>query len=77
MTLEQMQAATISHWRENYPEALKKLGTEMAMRQARACANLTRMEMDTLMAGGLDEATAWVEARNLFCLTPPPEIEED
>lgn len=77
MNLEQMQAVTLSHWKENYPAELKALGPEMAMRQARACASLTRMEMDTLILGGLDEATAWVEAKTLFCLTPPPEIEED
>jgi hypothetical protein len=33
-----------------------------------ACANLTRMEMDTLKLGGTTEEQAWTEARNLFCL---------
>lgn len=35
-------------------------------------ARLTRAEMDSLKAIGLDEETAWTEARNLYCLAPPP-----
>lgn len=77
MTLEEMQAITLRHWKENYPQGLKALGPKMAERQALACAKLTRMEMDALKAVGVDEETAWTEARSLFCLTPPPEIEEE
>jgi hypothetical protein len=40
-----------------------------------AAAKLTRLEMDNLKALGLDEATAWTEARNLFCLAPPPRMD--
>ena len=33
--------------------------------KARACAGLTRQEMDALKSIGLGEETAWTKARNL------------
>ena len=48
------------------------MGQEEVLKQAMACARLTRKEMDDLKAIGLDEELAWTEARNLYCLAPPP-----
>ena len=71
MTLDEMQQATINHWLTYHRSAAMKLGKELP-KQAKACAQLTRKEMDSLKMIGLDEETAWTEARNLFCLAPPP-----
>lgn len=75
MTLEEMQQATINHWVLYHRAAFLKLGKE-SLKQALACARLTRREMDDLKKIGLDEETAWVEARNLYCLAPPPKPEQ-
>lgn len=37
-----------------------------------AAAKLTRMEMDTLIAIGVDPRVAWSDCATLFCLAPPP-----
>lgn len=71
MTLEEMQQATLNHWLLYHRKACLKLGKE-APKQAMACARLTRMEMDDLKKIGLDEETAWTEARTKYCLAPPP-----
>jgi lysozyme family protein len=70
MTLEEMQAITLDAWKENWPKEYRKLGKK-APEWAKACAKLTRMEMDALKLIGMDEAEAWAEARTLFCLKRP------
>lgn len=72
MTLDEMQQLTINHWRTHFRARVKAMGKEETLKQAMACAKLTRREMDSLKKVGLDEQTAWTEARNLFCLTSPP-----
>jgi hypothetical protein len=74
VTLEEMQQATMDFWLTNFPRRATKMGKEQLHRQAMGCAKLTRLEMDALKAVGLDEQTAWTEARNLFCLAPPPNV---
>lgn len=72
MTHAEMQQLTINHWMTNFRARAKEMGLEEMQKQAAACARLTRTEMDNLKAVGLDEETAWTEARNLYCLAPPP-----
>ena len=71
MTLAEMQQMTVNHWNKHFRGQTQKMGQEEVLKQALACARLTRLEMDSLKAVGLDEETAWTEARNLFCLAPP------
>ena len=79
MTIEEMTQQTINHWKMYYPEEYAALDGGWAMRQATACAKLTRSEMDAqkMVAPGMTDEEAWNESRNLFCLTPPPEPEEE
>lgn len=72
MTLQEMQQATVNFWWTQFRNQAKAMGKEEVLKQAMACARLTRKEMDQLKTIGLDEETAWTEARNLFCLAPPP-----
>ena len=72
MTLAEMQQMTVNHWTKHFRGQTQKMGQEEVLKQALACARLTRKEMDDLKAVGLDEETAWTEARNLFCLARPP-----
>lgn len=70
MTIEEMQQMTLNHWRKTFPQMVAKLSPKKLMEESLACAQLTRMEMDTLKQGtGLSEQEAWAEARTLFCLT--------
>lgn len=75
MTPKAMAQTTLNHWTRNYPQEIQNLPKEWLLRQAQACASLTRMEMDVLVASGLDEEQAWAEARSLFCLKPPPKYD--
>lgn len=68
MTLEEMQQITLNHWRATDPSRMKKLGPARVQEESLACAKLTRLEMDTLMKGGMSEEQAWTEARGIFCL---------
>jgi hypothetical protein len=79
MTIEKMMQMTLDTWRMYFPKKYRKLGKERALVEARACALLTRSEMDTIkmMVPGMSDYEAWTEARTLFCIAPPPEIDED
>ena len=79
MTNEEMTQATLNHWRMYYPKEYRKLGKEQALAEATACAALTRSEMNAIkmVNPGMADEEAWAEARNLFCMTPPPEIQEE
>ena len=47
------------------------------MRQAVACAKMTRSEMNTIKIGTqMTEEEAWAESRSLFCMTEAPDPEE-
>lgn len=72
MTLMEMTQTTLNHWTRNYRQEIQDSPKEWLLRQAEACARLTQMEMDVLIAGGTPSEQAWAEARSLFCLTPPP-----
>lgn len=72
MTLEQMQQTTVNFWWTQFRSQAQAMGKEEVLKQAMACARLTRKEMEQLKTIGLDEETAWTETRNLFCLAPPP-----
>ena len=74
MTLEKMQQITINHWRAT-AEKMRRWKPSTIAAQSRACAELTRKEMDTIMKGtGLTEEEAWQESRHLFCLAPAPNL---
>lgn len=75
MTPKAMAQMTLNHWTRNYPAETRDLPKAWLLRQAEACAQLTRQEMDVLVAGGLQEEQAWAEARSLFCLKPPPKYD--
>lgn len=75
MTPKAMAQTALNHWTRNYPQEIRNSPKTWLQRQAEACAQLTRLEMDVLVAGGLDEKQAWTEARNLFCLKPPPKYD--
>lgn len=68
MTLDEMQQITLNHWRATDPARMKKLGPARVQEESRACASLTRLEMDTLKLGGMSEEEAWAESRHIFCL---------
>lgn len=72
MTVEEMQQITLDHWLSHFRKDALKLGKAGLAKQSLACARLTRREMDDLKLIGIDEDTAWSEARSLYCLTPPP-----
>ncbi len=85
MTVEEMTQITLSHWKMNYPEKIKKIkqvmgkekGEEWIMRQAVECAKMTRSEMNTIKIGTqMTEEEAWAESRSLFCMTEAPDPEE-
>lgn len=67
-----MQQMTVNFWTSKFRAQTSRMGQEEVLKQAMACARLTRKEMDALKEVGLDEETAWTETRNLFCLAPPP-----
>jgi|GEM_PF-986619 len=73
MTEAEMTQITLDHWRREYPKEFKKLSWDKALRQARACASLTQMEMRTLKLThpGMTDYEAWTESRHLFCMKPP------
>lgn len=73
MTEAEIAQITLDHWRREYPKEYRKLSREEALRQARACASLTLMEMRTLklVHPGMTDYEAWVESRHLFCMNPP------
>jgi hypothetical protein len=71
-----MTQETLNHWSRNYRKEIKNIPRTWLLRQAQACATLTRMEMDVLIAGGLQREQAWSEARGLFCFAPPPKYEK-
>lgn len=75
MTLEEMQQTTLDYWLTYHRRAAVRLGKGTLQEQAMACARLTRSAMEDLMAIGVDEATAWTECRNLYCLAPPPKLD--
>lgn len=75
MTPQAMAQTTLNHWTRNYLAEIQNLPRDWLLRQAQACAQLTQMEMDVLMAGGLQHEQAWAEARSLFCLAPPPKYD--
>ncbi|WP_439683416.1 hypothetical protein MNJPNG_14955 [Cupriavidus oxalaticus] len=75
MTLGEMTQITLNHWMRFHRGAALKMSKEERLKQAMACARLTRAEMDSLKMIGLDEDTAWTEARTLYCLAPPPAID--
>jgi hypothetical protein len=79
MTNEEMTQATLNHWRMYYPAEYRALGKEQALAEATACAALTRSEMNAIkmVNPGMADEEAWAEARSLFCMTPPPEIQEE
>ena len=55
MTLDEMQQVTLNHWRASDPKRMKKLGPKRVQEESRACAELTQMEIRTLMLGGMTE----------------------
>lgn len=73
MTMAEMAQATLNHWRREYPKEYRRLSKEEALRQAKACASLTQMEMEALklVHPGMTDYEAWVESRHLFCMKPP------
>ena len=73
MTEQEMTQETLDFWRREYPEKFKTIPKEGAMRQARARASLTRMEMDALklVNPNLTDEMAWSESRHLFCMKSP------
>ena len=75
MTPKAMVQTTLNHWTRNYREEIQGSPKDWLLKQAEACAQLTRLEMDVLVAGGLQEEQAWAEARSLFCLAPPPKYD--
>lgn len=75
MTLQEMAQTTLNHWTRNYRQEIQNLPRTWLLTQARACAELTQMEMDVLTADGLQPEQAWAEARSLFCLAPPPKYD--
>lgn len=70
MTMEDIEAHIISFWAENFLKTVKQIGPEECRAQREALARMTLREMDDLKKIGLDEATAWTEARHI-CLVPP------
>lgn len=72
MNIPEMSAVAKQHWRQFYPETydLMKKNGELDS-EAEAAADLTQLEMNTLMKGGLSESSAWEAARQLFILADP------
>jgi hypothetical protein len=75
---DEMVAMTMDHWRTRYPKEYEKLPKKALVRDAQARADLTRMEMDTIKQGSplMSDAEAWTESMTIFCLQPPPELED-
>ncbi|WP_319581617.1 hypothetical protein [uncultured Pseudodesulfovibrio sp.] len=76
MTNLQIVDSILKMWQGAYPDEMKSLGKKQCLVQAQALANMTRREMDTLKKGGIDEDTAWTEARYI-CMVPPPATADD
>lgn len=74
MTLAEMQQMTLANWATHHRAKMKALGRDEALKQAAACARLTRIAMDELKVIGLDEDTAWTETRGLYCFASPPTV---
>ena len=75
MTPKEMTQITLNHWTTNYRKEIQSLPRTWLLRQAQACASLTRLEMDAQIAAGASEEQAWSEARSLFCMAPPPKYD--
>jgi len=67
MTIPQMAALARDHWKKTNPEVYQRMVDNSDLeKEAIAAANLTQMEMNTLMKGGMSEAEAWQASRHLF-----------
>jgi len=79
VTEEEMVLVVLEYWEQFHRSRYRKLGRERALREARACARLTRKEMDALklIVPGMTDYEAWTETRNIFCFNPPPKIEDE
>ena len=75
MTVEEMTQITLNHWKSYYPKEYRKTPKDYLKKQAAACANLTRTEMDCqkMVYPWMSDEDAWAEARGIFCLTKIPE----
>lgn len=67
------------HWKARYPDDYALMVKHGELDEvALASADLTLMEMETLMLGGMTEHEAWEASRELFVLTKPDHgIKED
>jgi len=70
MTHEQIVHTILNMWQECYSDKMLEIGQSERQEQAHALARMAQREMDTLRRGGIDENTAWAEARSI-CLVPP------
>lgn len=71
MRLEEIQQTILNHWLTQHRKALFRLSPEQIQSESMGSARLARQEMDSLKAIGLDEATAWSEAKWLALQAPP------
>jgi len=71
-----MVHSILSMWQGCYSDEMKQIGQKECLEQAHALARMTRREMDTLKKGGIDEDTAWTEAR-FICMVPPVNPDDD
>ncbi|GHE20379.1 hypothetical protein [Halomonas urumqiensis] len=77
MTLDEIQQGVLNHWLVQHRKALFRLTPVQIQSESMGSARLARQEMDSLIAIGLDKATAWSEAMWLVLQAPPTPEEVD
>lgn len=71
MMLDDIQQQVLNHWLIQHRRALFRLSPAQIQSESMGSARLARQEMNSLVAIGLDEATAWSEAKWLVLQAPP------
>lgn len=76
MTTDEMAAIARDHWKKTNPAVFRKMVKNKDLeKESVAAAELTLMEMKTLMRGGLTEEEAWQASKHLFILSDAVSID--
>lgn len=76
MTIDEMAAIARDHWMKTNPSVFRKMVKNKDLeKESVAAAELTLMEMKTLMRGGMTEEEAWQASRHLFILSDANSID--
>ncbi len=74
MTLEEIKATLLVHWRTTHRKATQGLTEDRLERAVEAQAALVMAEIEALELIGVDRRTAWSDVKMAMLNAGPPEI---